>query len=183
MRQNVLNPYTHFTYTDWEQFTKGCVLLRPVYDTYGLLQVIYELFTKTHSVDNHKTIFDMSKNCLPSHGSIRVSASRAVTSILRMHTYTLRFRKRNPCNWRHHQEIVNLCYCILELNSSTVYLLSSGGILMMISGHLLYCFMLFYFLFYTDGDLRAFTLLFYIVLFLVLYWWWSQDIVLRSPSI
>lgn len=30
----------------WEQFTKGCVLLRPVYDTYGLLQVIYELFMK-----------------------------------------------------------------------------------------------------------------------------------------
>jgi hypothetical protein len=36
--------------------------------------------------------------------------------------------------------------------------------------------MLFYFLFYTDGDLRTFTLLFYVVLFLVLYWWWSQDI-------
>jgi hypothetical protein len=39
---------------------------------------------------------------------------------------------------------------------------------MMISGHLLYCFMLFYFLFYTDGDLGTFTLLFYVVLFLVL---------------
>jgi hypothetical protein len=35
-------------------------------------------------------------------------------------------------------------------------------ILMMISGHLLYCFMLFYFLFYTDVDLRTFTLLFYV---------------------
>jgi hypothetical protein len=34
---------------------------------------------------------------------------------------------------------------------------------MVISGHLLYCFMLFYFLFYTDGDLRTFTLLFYVV--------------------
>jgi hypothetical protein len=31
--------------------------------------------------------------------------------------------------------------------------------------------MLFYFLFYTDGDLSTFTLLFYVVLFLVLYWW------------
>jgi hypothetical protein len=31
--------------------------------------------------------------------------------------------------------------------------------LMVISGHLLYSFMLFYFLFYTDGDLRTFTLL------------------------
>jgi hypothetical protein len=30
-------------------------------------------------------------------------------------------------------------------------------ILMVISGHLLFCFMLFYFLFYTDGDLRTFT--------------------------
>ena len=38
---------------------------------------------------------------------------------------------------------------------------------MVISGHLLYCFTLFYFLFYTDGDLRTFTLLFYLVLFLV----------------
>jgi cysteine synthase len=42
-------------------------------------------------------------------------------------------------------------------------------ILMVISGHLLYCFTLFYFLFYIDGDLRTFTLLFYVVLFLVLY--------------
>jgi len=40
---------------------------------------------------------------------------------------------------------------------------------MVISGHLLYCFMLFYFLFYIDVDLRTFTLLFYVVLFLVLY--------------
>jgi hypothetical protein len=32
-----------------------------------------------------------------------------------------------------------------------------------------YCFMLFYFLFYIDGDLGTFTLLFYVVLFLVLY--------------
>ena len=30
----------------WEQFTEGYVMLRPVYDTYGLLQVIYELFTE-----------------------------------------------------------------------------------------------------------------------------------------
>jgi hypothetical protein len=61
-------------------------------------------------------------------------------------------------------------------------------------------FMLFYFLFYTDSDLRTFTLLFYVVLFLVLYWWWYEDIyfavlccfiscfiskvnVLRSPSV
>jgi hypothetical protein len=35
---------------------------------------------------------------------------------------------------------------------------------------------LFYFLFYTDGDLKTFTLLFYVVLFPVLYWCWSQDI-------
>jgi hypothetical protein len=47
---------------------------------------------------------------------------------------------------------------------------------MVISGHLLYCSLLFYFFFYTDGDLRTFTLLFYVVLFLVLYWWWTQDI-------
>jgi uncharacterized membrane protein len=33
----------------------------------------------------------------------------------------------------------------------------------MISGHLLYCFILFYFLVYTDGDLRTFTLLFYVI--------------------
>jgi len=39
---------------------------------------------------------------------------------------------------------------------------------MVISGYLLHCFTLFYFLFYTD-DLRIFTLLFYVVLFLVLY--------------
>jgi hypothetical protein len=38
-----------------------------------------------------------------------------------------------------------------------------------ISEHLLYCFMLFYFLFYIDVDLRTFTLLFYVVLFLLLY--------------
>ena len=37
---------------------------------------------------------------------------------------------------------------------------------MVILGHLLYCFMLFYFLVYTDDDLRTFTLLFYVVLFL-----------------
>ena len=29
-------------------------------------------------------------------------------------------------------------------------------------GHLLYCSMFFYFLLYTDGDLRTFTLLFYV---------------------
>ena len=52
----------------------------------------------------------------------------------------------------------------------------SWFILMAISGHFLYCFMLFYFLFYTDGDLRTFTLLFYVILFLGLNWWWSQDI-------
>jgi hypothetical protein len=34
----------------------------------------------------------------------------------------------------------------------------------------------FYFSFYINGNLRTFTLLFYVVLFLVLYWWWSQDI-------
>jgi hypothetical protein len=34
-------------------------------------------------------------------------------------------------------------------------------------GSVLGPFMLFYFLFYTDGDLRTFTLLFYVVLFLV----------------
>jgi hypothetical protein len=33
----------------------------------------------------------------------------------------------------------------------------SSFISMVISGHLLYCFMLFYFLFYTDDDLRTFT--------------------------
>jgi hypothetical protein len=53
---------------------------------------------------------------------------------------------------------------------------TSCFILMMISVHLAYCFMLFYFLFYSDGDLRTFTLLFYVVIFLVLYWWWSRDI-------
>jgi ABC-type multidrug transport system fused ATPase/permease subunit len=37
---------------------------------------------------------------------------------------------------------------------------------MAITGHFLYCFMLFYFLFYTDGDLRTFTLLFYVILWL-----------------
>ena len=41
----------------------------------------------------------------------------------------------------------------------------SWFILMMISGHLLFCFMLFYFLFYIHGDLRTFTLLLYVVFF------------------
>ena len=49
----------HESFTDsCEQFTDGYVLLRAVYDTYGLLQVIYG---KNLSVDNRQKIFDMSK--------------------------------------------------------------------------------------------------------------------------
>jgi ABC-type xylose transport system permease subunit len=38
-------------------------------------------------------------------------------------------------------------------------------------------------MFYTDGDLRTFILLFYVALFLVLYWWWSQDIYFKCSEI
>jgi hypothetical protein len=71
------------------------------------------------------------------------------------------------------------CFILMVISGHLLYcftLFYFLFILMVISGYLLYCFTLFYFLFHTDGDLRTFTLLFYLVLFLVSYWWWSQDI-------
>jgi hypothetical protein len=49
-----------------------------------------------------------------------------------------------------------LCAPLQTLQECVLCCFISCFILMMISGHLLYCFMLFYFLVYTDGDLRTY---------------------------
>ena len=63
--------YESFT-DSCEQFTDGYVLLRAVYDTYGLLRVIYG---KINPWTIDRRFLTYQKICLSFHGSLTVSAS------------------------------------------------------------------------------------------------------------
>ena len=90
-----------------EQFTDGYVLLRAVYDTYGLLRVIYGNINPCTIV---RRFFTCQKICLSFHGSVTVSSKLlpVVRSYLRIPASyygclrltttwrSVRTRKKNP---------------------------------------------------------------------------------------
>jgi hypothetical protein len=89
-----------------------CVFSRLFYDAYGLLQVIYELFTEKRDPRTMgKKNFDMSKN-LPQPSRILTSVCelwrvingcwRVINECLRLTTSlrSVRTRKKNPWVWR-----------------------------------------------------------------------------------